>query len=53
MESVYFASVCSEHGFKFAPAIGDALANMAFEQKCAVPLSEFEVQRFNSISCKF
>lgn len=53
MESVYFASVCSGHGFKFAPAIGDALANMAFERQCAVPLSEFEVQRFNSISCKF
>ena len=53
MESVYFASVCSGHGFKFAPAIGDALANMAFERQCAVPLSEFGVQRFNSISCKF
>ncbi|MFP3700535.1 FAD-dependent oxidoreductase, partial [Burkholderia sp. SIMBA_013] len=27
LKSTYYASACSGHGFKFAPAIGDALAN--------------------------
>lgn len=46
MGSVYFASACSGHGFKFAPAIGDALANMAVGQQPHVPLLSFSADRF-------
>ncbi|EED43392.1 sarcosine oxidase [Enterocytozoon bieneusi H348] len=47
LESTYFASACSGHGFKFAPAIGDALANMAIGQQASFSLSAFSVDRFN------
>ena len=52
-KSVYFASACSGHGFKFAPAIGDALANMAAGQQPVASLSKFEVKRFNLSSSRF
>lgn len=46
--STYFASACSGHGYKFAPSIGDALANMAVGQQPCLSLSEFSSERFNS-----
>lgn len=51
--STYFASACSGHGFKFAPAIGDALANMAVGQQPRVTLSAFSANRFDSTPHKF
>lgn len=48
MNSTYFASACSGHGFKFAPAIGDALANMATGRQANFSLSAFSVDRFNT-----
>ncbi|WP_460150548.1 N-methyl-L-tryptophan oxidase [Pseudomonas sp. S3_A03] len=47
LKSTYFASACSGHGFKFAPAIGDALAHMATGQPASLSLSAFSVDRFN------
>lgn len=47
LKSTYFASACSGHGFKFAPAIGDALANMAVGQQTCFSLSTFSADRFN------
>lgn len=48
LNSTYFASACSGHGFKFAPAIGDALANMATGRQANLSLSAFSVDRFNT-----
>lgn len=48
LKKAYFASACSGHGYKFAPAIGDALANMAVGQKPCFSLSAFSVDRFSS-----
>lgn len=50
LKSVYYASACSGHGFKFAPAIGDALASMAVGQPPHVPLSAFSADRFGIAS---
>ncbi|XKU43854.1 FAD-dependent oxidoreductase [Pseudomonas [fluorescens] ATCC 17400] len=46
--SVYFASACSGHGFKFAPAIGDALAHLVDRQEPIVSISEFSPARFRN-----
>jgi sarcosine oxidase len=35
----------SGHGFKFAPAIGEALANLALGQRQAVPIGAFALKR--------
>lgn len=47
LESTYFASACSGHGFKFAPAIGDALADLSTGQPASSSLSEFSANRFD------
>ncbi|MGL5867430.1 MAG: N-methyl-L-tryptophan oxidase [Dermatophilaceae bacterium] len=39
---VSYASVCSGHGFKFAPAVGEALAELALDGHTSVDLSPFE-----------
>lgn len=46
--SVYFASACSGHGFKFAPAVGDALAHLVDRQNPIVSISEFSPARFRN-----
>jgi sarcosine oxidase len=43
---VVFASACSGHGFKFAPAIGEALADLVTGRAPAVDLASFRVDRF-------
>lgn len=43
---VYYASACSGHGFKFAPAIGSVLAALALQQQPPVGIDAFSVQRF-------
>ena len=44
--NIILASPCSGHGFKFAPAIGEALAELALTGKTAADLSRFRLQRF-------
>ena len=46
--NVVLASPCSGHGFKFSPAIGEALADLATGSTPAVDLSLFNVERFGS-----
>lgn len=48
LNAAYFASACSGHGYKFAPAIGDALATMAVGQQSCLSLSAFSVDRFST-----
>jgi sarcosine oxidase len=43
---VVIASCCSGHGFKFCPAIGEALACMAIDQELPVDVSPFRLSRF-------
>jgi sarcosine oxidase len=45
-ERIVVASPCSGHGFKFAPAIGQALADLALTGRSAADLSRFRLSRF-------
>jgi len=42
---VAFASACSGHGFKFAPVIGEALADLALMSRSALPIDHFRAGR--------
>jgi monomeric sarcosine oxidase len=41
------ASPCSGHGFKFAPLIGEALAQLATEARPPFPIERFSLTRFD------
>lgn len=45
---VAFASACSGHGFKFAPVIGEILADLAIDGATAWPIDAFRADRFGS-----
>ena len=42
---VAFASACSGHGFKFAPVIGEALADLALTGTSPLPIDQFRAGR--------
>ena len=44
--AVVLASVCSGHGFKFAPAVGEILADLVMDRVPAFDLSPFRISRF-------
>ena len=44
--NVIVASACSGHGFKFAPMLGEALAQLALDGETAHDLSRFRLSRF-------
>jgi sarcosine oxidase len=43
---VYVVSACSGHGFKFAPAIGDAVVSELAGEPAGIDLSPFRLSRF-------
>ena len=43
---VVYASPCSGHGFKFSPAIGEVLAQMAFSEATPPNVASFSAARF-------
>jgi sarcosine oxidase len=45
---VAFASACSGHGFKFAPVIGEILADLVTEGSTAWPIDHFRAARFGA-----
>lgn len=45
LDGVVYASACSGHGFKFAPGIGEALAELALDGRSAVDVSAFRPER--------
>ena len=44
--AVLVASPCSGHGFKFAPTIGELLADLAMDREPRFDLSPFRCRRF-------
>ena len=42
---IILAAACSGHGFKFAPAIGESIAQMVRGEKTALPMDVFNVAR--------
>jgi sarcosine oxidase len=45
-ENIIVASPCSGHGFKFAPVIGEILAELAIDGKTRHDISRFRLSRF-------
>ncbi len=45
---VAFASACSGHGFKFAPVIGEVLADLALTGSTNQPIEPFRASRFGT-----
>ena len=45
-ERIVIASPCSGHGFKFAPVIGQALAELSLTGRTAVDIRRFRLSRF-------
>ncbi|GAA2425346.1 N-methyl-L-tryptophan oxidase [Streptomyces macrosporus] len=45
MDGVVYASACSGHGFKFAPGIGEVLAQLAIDGRSTVDVSAFAPER--------
>jgi sarcosine oxidase len=43
---VAFASACSGHGFKFAPVVGEILADLVSDRASRYPLERFRADRF-------
>lgn len=46
--NVIVASACSGHGFKFAPAIGEAVADLALGSEPGVDVEPFRLARFSA-----
>ena len=46
---VAFASACSGHGFKFAPVIGEILADLVTDGRTSWPIERFRADRFDTL----
>jgi glycine/D-amino acid oxidase-like deaminating enzyme len=46
MRGVYFLAGLSGHGFKFAPVLGEALANLALDGRQEIDVKFFSLKRF-------
>ena len=46
VRGVAFASACSGHGFKFAPVIGEILADLVLQGRTPHDISRFQLARF-------
>lgn len=47
LPGVAFASACSGHGFKFAPVVGEILADLALNGTTSHPIDIFRAARFS------
>lgn len=47
MPGVAYVSACSGHGFKFAPAIGEALSELVLDGRTKVDISAFDATRLS------
>jgi sarcosine oxidase len=48
LAGVTVISVCSGHGFKYAPVVGDAAADLALEDRTSYPIDLFTPARFTT-----
>lgn len=48
LQGLIYASACSGHGFKFAPVIGEALADLALNGSTALPINFLSASRFGA-----
>jgi sarcosine oxidase len=48
LSNLIFAAGFSGHGFKFAPAIGEALAELAVSETCSLPIRFLGLSRFRA-----
>lgn len=48
LPGVAYVSACSGHGFKFAPGIGEVMAQLAVDGRSAVDISAFDPERMAS-----
>jgi sarcosine oxidase len=48
VDGVAYASACSGHGFKFAPVIGEILADLALTRATGHPVDAFRANRFDT-----
>jgi sarcosine oxidase len=49
-ERVVLASPCSGHGFKFASAVGEVVADLALGMQPSLDISLFSIKRFNALT---
>jgi sarcosine oxidase len=49
IEGVVYASACSGHGFKFAPGIGEVLAQLAIDGRSELDISVFDPARLAAV----
>ncbi len=49
LEQVLLVSSCSGHGFKFAPAIGELVADMLTQETIGFDISTFRLSRFEEV----
>jgi sarcosine oxidase len=48
IDGVVYASACSGHGFKFAPAIGEVLAQLALDGRSELDITAFDPARLSA-----
>ena len=48
MNKTWVAAGFSGHGFKFMPVIGEALADLALDEKSDLPIDFLSLERFNN-----
>ena len=46
--NIFFSSVCSGHGFKFAPAIGKVMSELGLGLALSADIAQFSFSRFHS-----
>ena len=49
-QNVVVAAGFSGHGFKFAPLVGERVADMLMDREPEFPLSQFALSRFKRVS---
>lgn len=49
LPGVAYVSACSGHGFKFAPAIGEAVSELVLDGRSTVDLTPFDVARLDGV----
>ena len=52
LPELVYATACSGHGFKFAPVVGEVLADLALEGSTDKPIGFLSANRFGGVRSK-